>query len=71
MHQIRIRLGSAPDPAGGAYSAPADPLVGFKGPASKGKEERGREGEGRGKKRPKGKGKSRGGGRHSLARPLS
>ena len=23
--------GSAPDPAGGAYSAPADPLAGFKG----------------------------------------
>jgi len=25
-------LGSAPDPAGGAYSAPPDPLAGFKGP---------------------------------------
>ena len=24
--------GSAPDPAGGAYSAPPDPLAGFKGP---------------------------------------
>ena len=24
-------LGSAPDPAGGAYSAPPDPLAGFKG----------------------------------------
>ena len=36
--------GSAPDPAGGAYSAPPDPLAGFKGPTSK---ERGRrEGEG-------------------------
>ena len=23
--------GSAPDPAGGAYSAPSDPLAGFKG----------------------------------------
>ena len=23
--------GSAPDPAGGAYSAPTDPLAGFKG----------------------------------------
>ena len=31
MHQIRYRLGSAPDPAGGAYSAPPDPLAGFKG----------------------------------------
>ena len=36
--------GSAPaDPAGGAYSAPPDPLAGFKGPTSKGKD--GREGE--------------------------
>ena len=25
MHQIRFRLGSAPDPAGGAYSAPQTP----------------------------------------------
>ena len=24
--------GSAPDPAGGPYSAPPDPLAGFKGP---------------------------------------
>jgi len=29
MHQIRFRLG---DPAGGAYSAPPDPLAGFEGP---------------------------------------
>ena len=37
--------GSAPDPAGGAYSAPPDPLAGFKGPTSKGwggEEEEGR-----------------------------
>ena len=27
--------GSAPHPAGGAYSAPPDPLAGFKGPTSK------------------------------------
>ena len=40
--------GSAPDPAQGAYSAPPDPLAGFKGPTSKG---RGREGEGTGRKR--------------------
>jgi len=33
--------GSAPDLAGGAYSAPPDPLAGFNGPTSKG--------EGRGK----------------------
>ena len=33
--------GSAPDPAGGAYSAPADPLLGFEGPTSKGREGKG------------------------------
>ena len=42
--KIDFGWGSAPDPAGGAYSAPPDPLAGFKGPTSKG---RGREGEGR------------------------
>ena len=29
--------GSAPDPAGGAYSAPTQHLAGFKGPTSKGR----------------------------------
>ena len=29
MHQIRFRL--APDPAGGAYSAPPGPLAGYEG----------------------------------------
>jgi len=52
--------GSAPDPAGGAYSAPLDPLAGFKGPTSKGREGRGRKGgegrEGRDKEKGKGKG---------------
>ena len=33
--------GSAPDPAGGAYSASPDPLAGFKGPTSKGTERKG------------------------------
>ena len=46
-----FRWGSAPDPAGGAYSAPPDPLAGFKGPTSKGRggegEERGEEGGGK------------------------
>ena len=36
--------GSAPDPAGGAYSAPPDPIAGFKGAASR----QGGEGKGRG-----------------------
>ena len=35
--------GSAPDPAGGAYSAPPDPLAGLRGPTSKGRGGRGRE----------------------------
>ena len=48
--------GSAPDPAGAAYSTPPDLLAGLRGPTSKGrgregrgegKEGRGREGEGR------------------------
>jgi len=34
----------APDPAGRAYSAPPDPLAGFKGPTSKGRGGKGREG---------------------------
>ena len=43
-------VGRAPTgPAGGAYSAPPDPLAGFKGPTSKEGEGRvGRDGEGRG-----------------------
>ena len=35
MHQIQFRLGSTPDPAGGAYSAPQALLAGFKGPTFK------------------------------------
>ena len=45
MHQIRFRR----DPAEGAYSAPPDPLAGFKGPTSKGRGKgkgRGRQGRG-------------------------
>jgi len=44
-HLLRLKctkfdfgLGSAPDPTGGAYSAPPDPLDGFEGPTSKGRE---------------------------------
>ena len=36
--KIDFGWGSAPDPAGGAYCAPPDPLAGFKGPTSKGRE---------------------------------
>jgi len=31
MYQFDFGWGSTPDPAGGAYSAPADSLAGFKG----------------------------------------
>ena len=46
--------GSAPDPAGGAYSAPPDPLAGFKRPTSKGRKGEGREGRKRGGKEDRG-----------------
>ena len=51
MPKMLLRPGSAPDPAEGAYSAPPDPLAGFKGPTSKGREENGREMGGRGRKK--------------------
>jgi len=34
--EIDFIWGSAPDPSGRAYSAPPDPLAGFKGPTSNG-----------------------------------
>jgi len=58
MHQIlfnRLGWGSAPDPAEGAYSAPPDPLADFKGPTSKGREER--RGKGKGAEGKEGKGR--------------
>ena len=60
MHRIRFWLGpQGPDPAGGAYSAPPDPLAGFEALLLRGGEGegRGREGRGRGEGR---KGKERG-----------
>jgi len=61
MHQNAFGGRAPPGPAGGAYSAPPDPLAGFKGPTSKGregkgKEGRGKEGERRGRKGGEGKG---------------
>ena len=46
MHQNRFRLVLRPRPRGGAYSAPPDPLAGFKGPYFYGKGDIGREGKG-------------------------
>ena len=60
--------GSAPDPAGGAYSAPPDPLAALRGPTSKreggdgGEEGEGKGGEGEGREgEEEGEGKKRGG----------
>jgi len=52
--------GFTPDPAGGAYSTPSDPLTGFKGPTCKGKAGRegvGEEWEGKANERGRGKGR--------------
>jgi len=54
--------GSAPDPAGGAYSAPSDPIAGFKGAASRRGGEEKRQGRGREREEETGReGKVRGG----------
>jgi len=55
MHKFDFGWGSALDPAGGAYSTPPDPLDGFKGPTSQGKDSKGREWEKEGNERGKGK----------------
>jgi len=62
MHQNAFGGRPPPGPAGEAYSAPPDPLAGFKGPTSKGREGRGKEGRGkegerRGRKGWEGKGR--------------
>ena len=49
-----MRLRRAPDPDAGAYSAPSDPLAGFKTSISKGRG--GGQGRGRGKEKGRGKG---------------
>ena len=64
MHQISLGGWAPPGPAGGAYSAPPDPLAELKGPTSKGRGGRGgeeveREGKGRG---GEGRGRGKGGG---------
>ena len=47
MHQIRFRLGLRPRPRWGSLQRSPDSLTGFKGPTSKGREERGGEGKAR------------------------
>jgi len=60
MHQNRFRLRLCPRPHWGAYSAPPDPLAGFKGPTSKG---RGYRKGGKGRKGGEGRGGKEGEGR--------
>jgi len=68
---IDFGWGSAPDPAGGAYSAPPDLLAVFKGPTSTGKD-----GEGEERRKREGKGEEEGGeeeggeGENDLTHPL-
>ena len=48
MYQIQFNWGSAPNPAGGPYSAPPDPLAGLRGLLLRGRERRDGKGEERG-----------------------
>ena len=61
MHQIRFRLGLRPRPRWGSLQRSPDLLAAFKGPTSKGGEEReeGRGGEGRGRKDWEGEGRGK------------
>jgi len=54
MHQILFRLGLYHRPSWGSLQRSPRPLAGFKGPTSKGREERG--GKGKGAEGKKGKG---------------
>ena len=60
--KIYFGWGYAPDPAWGAYSAPPDPLAGFKGPYFYGEGGAGREGKGGGGDGGGGRGKGGGAG---------
>ena len=61
-----VGWGFAPDPTGGAYSAPTDPLAGlrghtYKGRGGKGRGGKGREGKGKGGKGREEEGRGKGG----------
>ena len=62
MHQIRFRLWLRPRQLWGSLQRSPDPLAGFKGPTSKGRE-------GRGGKESEGEGKGRRGGREGEGCP--
>jgi len=59
MHQIRFRLGLRPRPRWGTLQRSPDPLAGFKGTTSKGREGRGRKRGQEGEERDQEKGKGR------------
>jgi len=61
MHQIRLRLGLCCRPRWGSLQRSPDPLAGFKGPTSKGREGRGWEGKGWEEGGKEGEGKGKGG----------
>ena len=73
MHQISFGGWAPPGPAGGAYSAPPDPLAELKGPTSKrkggGEVEREGKGKGKGGKGREGEGERAGEGPMSLSLP--
>jgi len=56
---IDFGWGSAPDPAGGAYSAPQTPLAGLKGPTFKRRGDKKRGGKNGRKRGEEGKGRER------------
>ena len=62
MHQISLGGRAQHGPAGGAYSAPPDPLAGLKGPTSKGSGGGWEDGEGKGGEGEEGNGEGKGGG---------
>ena len=71
MDQIRFRLGFRPRPRWGSLQRSPDPLAGFQGPTSKGREGRGRKGEREGKEGVKKKEREGGArGREEKAFPL-
>ena len=74
MHQIRFRLGSAPDPAGGAYSAPPCWISGvllLRGGRERGIGREGDRREGSTGREKGGKGERGGGGEDERGFPLS
>ena len=60
MHQIRFRLGSAPDPTGELTALPQTPYMVLRGPTSKEREGRGRKEAGEGGKEGKDEGEGKG-----------